>query len=566
MVSLHAADGRMAVDVWIGLSVIVAPSITNSQSRMSLTLTPAPLLMTNRTQYGNSSAVSQLHATIAHMFAAVGDSVDDAALHAQQVIDLEKQLNGLMTNTTQPMQLSSMQQLLQYSNVHFDSWLEGSQIPLAQVPLSQFSVNFPAAVFFQHLNNSWMNGTGPSVAWIQYARYKLLNAAAPFLSQTLFSAFTYVHFPVREADLNIIAHASVKVAQEAETLSADDARYLVCRRLANMPDIASDLLGHAFMDRKFNSTANAIVDSMIEDIRRSWTAWLPSIDWLDAAGRVAFQQKMDNMQAFIGGPSLLASYENVTNSQRDNYFVNAITLRRLHAFDLWDSLLKPFDKIRLWNGSPASTVNAFYSSQANAMYLFAGFFQAPLFFFNDYVANAPWTGEVIGHEAGHGYDANGISFNQTGVRTSWLSPAVVSSFRSRTSCTMNSYSRLQWNGTFVNGTKTIGENMADIIGLRLAYLSYKQWLANQLTAPSIPSSFLPAVSTLDQCFMAHWAQTECTIQTPAALTNQILNDVHAPGFARINGAAQLFEPVAAAFDCPVGTYMNPPTDQSCFIY
>ena len=108
--------------------------------------------------------------------------------------------------------------------------------------------------------------------------------------------------------------------------------------------------------------------------------------------------------------------------------------------------------------------------------------------------------------------------------------------------------------------------MADIIGIRLAYLSYKQWLTNQPTAPFIPSSFLPAVNTLDQYFMAHWAQTECTIQTPAGLTNQILNDVHAPGFARINGAAQLFSPMAAAFDCPVGSYMNPAAEQSCFIY
>ena len=384
-----------------GLSVIVAPSISNSQSRVSLTLTQAPLLLSNRTQYGNSSAVSQLQATIARMLAAAGDSSDDAAQHSQQVIDLEQQLNTAMTNNTQPRQLSSMAELLQYSNVHFDSWLEGSQIPLARVPSSQFSLNFPAAAFFQLLNSSWMNGTGPSAAWTQYARYKLLNAAAPFLSQTLFSAFTYAHFPIRESDPNIVAHASVKVAQEAETLSADDARYLVCRRLANMPDIGSDLLGHAFMDRKFNTTAYAIVESMIEDIRHAWTAWLPSIDWLDAEGRGAFQEKMDNMQAFIGGPPLLASYANVTNSQRDNFFGNAITLRRVHAVDLWDSLLQPFDRIRLWSGAAASTVNAFYYSQFNSFYLFAGFFQAPLFFFDDYVANAPWTGEVIGHEAGH---------------------------------------------------------------------------------------------------------------------------------------------------------------------
>ena len=549
-----------------GMSVIVAPSITNSQSRASLTLNQAPLLLANCTQYGNSTAVTLLQATIARMFVAAGDSSDEAARHAEEVTDLEKQLNEAMANSTQPMQLSSIDQLWHYSNVHFDSWLEGSQIPLTQVPASQFSLNFPAAVFFQRLNASLINSEGPSSAWIQYARYKLLNAAAPYLSQNLFSAFTFAHFPIREADPNVVARASLKVAVESEPLSADDARYLFCRRLANTPDIASDLLGHAFMDRSFNSTAYAIVESMIADIRQAWTKWLPSIDWLDAAGRVAFQQKMDNMKTYIGGPPLLAFYANDTHSQVDDYFGNAITLRRLHAVDLWQTLLKPFDAIRLWNGSPASTVNAFYYPQFNSFYLYAGFFQAPLFFYSDYVANAPWTGEVIAHEAGHGFDANGINFNQTGVRTSWLSPDVVTAFRSRTACTMQSYSRLQWNGSYVNGTKTIGENMADIIGIRLAYLSYKAWLLNQHTPPSIPPSFLPAVDNTEQYFMAHWAQTECTIQTPAALTSQILHDVHAPGFARINGAAQLFSPMASAFDCPVGSYMNPTPDQSCFIY
>ena len=108
--------------------------------------------------------------------------------------------------------------------------------------------------------------------------------------------------------------------------------------------------------------------------------------------------------------------------------------------------------------------------------------------------------------------------------------------------------------------------MADIIGIRLAFLSYKKWLAAQTALPSIPPLFVPAVGNSDQYFMARWAQTECTLQTPTALRNQILSDAHAPGFARINGAAQLFSPMAAAFDCPVGSYMNPAPDQSCFIY
>ena len=456
-----------------GLSVIVAPSLSVNQSRSYLSLSQAPLLLFNRTQYGNASAVQALQGAIQRMLTAAGDSAENATAHAQAVVSLEQQLNAAMPRTTEPrQQMGSADELLRYSNVHFDSWLDGAQIPLLQLAPSDFRVGFPTAAFFQFLNDSAMMAPGeqPSRAWKQYARYKLLSASAPYLSQNLFSAFTNTHFPLRETDPladgavdmtgRSTFQAQVKVASEPQLLSADDARHVVCRRLANLPDVGSELLGHAFMDRHFNATAHGVVESMIDDIRQAWTQWLPNIDWLDAEGRQAFQRKMDNMQTFIGGPPLLASYANVS-SHADDFFSNVLSLRRAHALDLWNSISQPYDLVRLWNGSPASTVNAFYYAQQNAFYLYAGFFQPPLFFLHDYTANAPWTGEVIGHEAGHGFDRNGIHFNERGVRTPWLSPAVSSAFDARTACTMNSYSQLQWNGSYVDGNKTIGEVHAE---------------------------------------------------------------------------------------------------------
>ena len=542
-----------------GFSVIVAPAITNTQTRTSLSLGMAPLLL-RRQDYANVTALDNLRNTISRMLQAAGDSRTDADLHASEVVELESMLNGIMPNST-TQGGATFASLREYSNVHFLPYLEGAGIPTAS---EYYSIAFPAAAFFQRLNSTMMATERPSSAWVQYTRYKLLNSAAPYLTRNLFAAFTNDHFPVREQP-DVVMRAAVKVAQEVDVLSADAARYATCRTLANNADIASDLLGHAFMDRTFNATAYAIVESMIQDVRSAWTTWLPSIVWLDEAGRVAFQQKMSNMKTYIGGPPLLASYEGVT-FRDDDFFNNVITLRSLHTADLWSTLLHPYDPIRLWNGSPASTVNAYYYSNQNAFYLYAGFFQWPLFFYDDYVANAPWTGEVIGHEAGHGFDASGILYNQTGVRSSWLSPSVMSDFNTRTQCTKDSYSRLQWDGIHVNGNKTITENMADIMGIRVAYLAYKAWAAKQTTLPTPWTSFLPKVDTLDQYFMAHWAQTECTKQTSAALSNQILNDVHAPGFARINGAAQLFSPMAEAFNCPVGSYMNPKPELSCFIY
>ena len=221
---------------------------------------------------------------------------------------MERQLNALMTNSTTVMSFTNITGLLSYSNVHFLEFLRGAAIPLEEVPAALFYVNFPTSAFYRSLNNSVMTSAFPSNGWIQYARYKMLNAAAPYLAQGIFSAFTYAHFPVREQDPDVVMHTARRVAQEPETLSAQDPRYITCRTLANNADIAQDLLSAAFMDRQFNSTAYAIVQSMVADIRSAWTEWLPSIDWLDAPGRVAFQQKMDNMKTYIGGAPLLPSY------------------------------------------------------------------------------------------------------------------------------------------------------------------------------------------------------------------------------------------------------------------
>ena len=547
-----------------GVSVIAAPSVSNSQTWVSLSVTQAPLLLNQRAQYQDLNAIIRLRANISRLFVAAGDRPEEAEQRAMEIVDLERFLNGIMPNTTNNNGRLQLSALYSYTNVHLDRYFTGAGIPLN--PLNPV-VTFPAAAFFDRLNATVMATEGPSQPWLQYTRYKLISAAAPYLAQGVFSAFNFDHFPVESKESPVYSTAvKSRVAETEEPrLSADDARFVTCRTLTNNAQVASDLLGHAFMARTFNSTAYAIVESMVKDVRSAWTTWLPDIAWLDAPGRVAFQQKMDNMKAYIGGPPLLEAYRDMV-FRSDDYFGNVIALRRAHQADTWSTLLKPFDAIRMWNGSPASTVNAYYYSQYNSFYLYAGFFQAPLFYYNDYVANAPWTGEVIGHEAGHGYDASGINFNQTGYRTQWLTPSVVQDFNVRTQCTKDSYSKLSWNGTFINGNTTITENMADIIGIRVAYLAYKAWAAKQPTPFAPPTAFVPAVATADQYFMAHWAQTECTIQTPAALAQQIRTDVHAPGFARINGAARLFTPMADAFNCPVGTFLNPAPADGCFIY
>ena len=166
---------------------------------------------------------------------------------------------------------------------------------------------------------------------------------------------------------------------------------------------------------------------------------------------------------------------------------------------------------------------------------------------------------VMGHEMIHGFDNNGRQFDKEGVRREWWDPSVIQAFRSKTQCLISEYDGIVVQGTHVNGTFTLGENIADNGGLHMAYLAlqwYKELLANQSLFDPVPINTV-APLTSDQLFYWANAQTWCTKATDAAIATQIRTDVHSPGEARVEGPIYNQEGFAKAFNCPVGSRMNP---------
>ncbi|HYP09793.1 MAG TPA: M13 family metallopeptidase, partial [Bryobacteraceae bacterium] len=209
---------------------------------------------------------------------------------------------------------------------------------------------------------------------------------------------------------------------------------------------------------------------------------------------------------------------------------------------------KPVDK-KEWFMTPP-TVNAYYDPQNNNINFPAGILQPP-FYDNkiDEAVNFGGIGAVIGHELTHGFDDEGGRFDAKGNLDNWWTEADAKAFEERTSCMAKQYA--EYPGTpdlKLNGKLTLGENVADNGGLRIAYMALMDTLAGK-TQPKI-DGFTP-----EQRLFLGWGQIWCTNYTEQALRLRTQTDPHSPGRWRVNGVVSNMPEFQKAFSCKLGQPM-----------
>lgn len=195
----------------------------------------------------------------------------------------------------------------------------------------------------------------------------------------------------------------------------------------------------------------------------------------------------------------------------------------------------------------AQTVDGFGQKQLNNAGFTAGLLQPPVFDPRmDDAVNFGAIGAVMGHELTHQFDDEGRKYDARGNLHEWWSPEDVARFRERARCFVEEYSGFRADdGTPVNGTLTLGENIADNGGLRLA------WAAAGLAEGGASiDGFTPA-----QRFFLSWAQIRCENVTPEVAHRRAVSDEHAPGRWRVNGVVSNMAEFARAFSCRAGSPM-----------
>ena len=460
------------------------------------------------------------------MLELVGDAPDLAASEAQTVLRIETALaKGSLTQVERrdPKLLyhKMMRRDLEGLSPSF-RWKE--YFSLAGQPGLR-SLNVTAPEFFRAVDETLKNEDLAN--WKAYLRWHLVNANAAYLS----SAFVDADF-----------------AFFGKTLSGAQQLQPRWKRCVNYVD--SDLgeaLGQAYVQRAFPPEAKQRAQKLVKQIEDAMQQDIDGLPWMSPATKQQALEKLHALANKIGYPDKWRDYSALT-IKRDDAMGNAARARTFEFNRQIAKIGKPVDRGE-WDMTPP-TVNAYYNPQINDINFPAGILQPPLFDpKSDDAPNYGDTGATIGHELTHGFDDEGRQFDAHGNLRDWWTPEDGKQFDQRASCISDQYSQyVAVDDIKVNGQLTMGENVADLGGLILAYVAWKTETRGQ-KLESI-DGFTP-----EQRFFIGYGQSWCANTRDETKRMFATIDPHSPDKYRTNGVVSNVPEFQQAFQCKPGSAM-----------
>ncbi len=378
----------------------------------------------------------------------------------------------------------------------------------------------------------------PLAVWRDYLRARVLDAAAPYLSGGFVDADFAFH---------------------GRTLSGARQQQPRWRRAVDLLDQAmGQAVGRLYVQRHFKPEAKARMDELVHNLEIAYRQAIGELDWMSDATRKEAQAKLADFTAKIGYPDKWRDYSALVVREADLLG----NVRRANRFDYERRLARlrqPVDRDE-WEMTP-QTVNAYYNASMNEVVFPAAILQPPFFDVTaDDAVNYGGIGAVIGHEISHGFDDQGRKSDGDGNLRDWWTAADEARFEKLTSRLVAQYDGFSpIDGMHVNGQLTLGENIADLSGLAVAYRAYRQSLHGK-PAPVIDGL------TGDQRFFMGFAQVWRIKQRDDAARQQLLTDPHSPARFRVDGVLRNFTPFYAAFDVKPGDGMYLPPQQRVRIW
>lgn len=334
----------------------------------------------------------------------------------------------------------------------------------------------------------------------------------------------------------------------SKTLSgAEQQRPRWKRCIDNTDSLLGDALGRTYVERTFGAAGKERTLAMVREIEKSMATDIDSLDWMSEATRKQAFVKLRGITNKIGYPDKWKDYSSA-KIERDDALGNVIRLREWAVNHDLAKIGKPIDR-REWDISPP-TVNAFYNPRMNDINFPAGILQPPFYSNNlDDAVNYGAIGAVIGHELTHGFDDEGRKFDAGGNLRDWWTAQDAKEFEKRAECMGKQYSGFTAvEDVKVNGELTMGENVADSGGLRLALMSLNRVLNGH--DPGKIDGFTP-----EQRFFIGFGQIWCENIRPEFARMLAGVDPHSPPQFRVNGVLSNNPDFQKAFACKPGQPM-----------
>jgi putative endopeptidase len=300
-----------------------------------------------------------------------------------------------------------------------------------------------------------------------------------------------------------------------------------------------------FFGEDSKKTTRAMVNAVSAEMKRDFDA----LPWMDEPTRAAARAKLDRMVEHnkIAFPDSWRDYSGLVTT-RESFLPNRLAAKQLEHRRELTKIGKPLDRTD-WQMTPA-TVNAYNDGQLNEIVFPAGILQPP--FFNGSATddvNFGSMGMVVGHEITHGFDDEGRKFDLEGNFTDWWSAPSGKSFVDRASCVQHQFdSYIAIEDTHVKGDLTLGEDTADLGGLKVAHAAMVEW---DKAKPAATKYRFDA----SQQFFLGFAQSWCTKVRPETARLRAATDPHAPPYWRVNGPLGNLDSFRVAFSCREGAPM-----------
>lgn len=375
--------------------------------------------------------------------------------------------------------------------------------------------------------------------WQALLRWNVVNTLAPHLSR----AFDQEHFRFYGT---VLTGAKVQRPRWKRMLDATE-------------DAMGELVGQEWVKRHSSPAIKARYEALTEAIFAAYRERIRRLPWMSEATKERALAKLDRVGRKVGYPDRWRDFS-ALQVERGTHAANQVRVSEWWFRHEAGKLGKPVDRT-LWDMTP-QTYNAYYDGSKVEIVLPAAVFMipgTPDALVDDAILYAYAGGTTIGHEITHGFDDEGRQFDEQGNLNPWWSPEDSANFTARAKKLVEQYDAYVVGGKHVRGLATLGENIADLGGVVLAYEAFKkteQWKRGEKINGLTP----------DQRFFLAHALAWLGQRRPEALQTQLMTDVHAPAFLRVNGPLANVPEFYAAFGVEPGDPMYRPDDERVSIW
>jgi putative endopeptidase len=464
------------------------------------------------------------------MLALAGTPADKAKADAAAILKLETALAESSMTRLQMRDPHALYNKIPVSqlralapNIDWATFFPNIGLPALASPTAELDVSQPA---FVRQFSQLMTST-PIDTWRAYFRWTVLRRNAGWLGDEAFA---------------------IGFALQSKFTGAKEPQPRWKRATQTVDGAMGEALGKAYVAQAFPPSSKARMVDMVANLRAAFAERIASRAWMSDATKAAAKKKLEAIVQKIGYPDTWRDYGPLAIDPKRPAVENLYATASFEARRQLGYIGKAPDRTE-WGMSPP-TVNAYYNPPFNEIVFPAGILQPPRFDATvDDAFNYGAIGMVIGHELTHGFDDEGRKYDAAGNLEDWWTDEDGKKFEELAAKVVSQYDGYVGVDTLhVNGKLTLGENIADLGGLTVAYHAWKRSLKGK------PSPVIDGFTGEQRFFLGH-AQAWRNRTRDESLRQQILTDPHSPSRWRVNGPLSNMSEFREAFGCKDGDAM-----------